>query len=119
MSERSKFWIWAAIGLVLAQAVASTFLRQNFALMVFSDFTQCILLLSGTLSFLPNVIATRGRIRLFWALIMLGLTFWLSYQLLWTYIEVFQRQDVPEIFVGDIVLVLHIVPMMAALALQP
>jgi len=119
MSERSKLWIWAAAGLVLAQAAASVFLRQNFTLLVFSDITQCILLLSGTLAFLPNVIATRGRIRLFWVLMMLGLTFWLSYQLLWTYIEVFERQDVPEVFAGDIVLVLHIVPMMAALALQP
>jgi signal transduction histidine kinase len=119
MSERSKLWIWAAVGLVLAQAVASAFLRHNFTLLVLSDFTQCILLLSGTLSFLPNAIATRGRIRLFWVLMTLGLSFWLSYQLMWTYIEVFQRQDVPEVFAGDIVLVLHLVPMMAALALQP
>ncbi len=56
---------------------------------------------------------------MFWVLITLGLTFWLAYQLLWTYIEVVLRQDVPEPFVGDIVLILHIVPMMAALALQP
>ena len=119
MSEPSKLWIWAAVGLVVAQAMASLFLRQNFALMVISDIVQCVLLLSGALSFLPNVIAARGRTRLFWVLMMLGLTSWFSYQLLWTYIEVILRQDVPEPFVGDIVLILHIVPMMAALALQP
>jgi signal transduction histidine kinase len=119
MPERSKLWIWAAIGLVFAQAVASVFLRKNFALLVLSDVVQCILLLSGTVSFLPNVFATRGRTRLFWILMTLGLSFWLSYQLMWTYIEIFLRQDVPEVFAGDIVLVLHIVPMMAALALQP
>jgi signal transduction histidine kinase len=119
MTKRSKLWIWAAIGLVLAQAMASAFLRQDFALMVISDVVQCVLLLSGTLSFLPNAIATKGRTRLFWVLMTLGLTSWFSYQLLWTYIEVFLRQDVPEPFVGDIVLILHIVPMMAALALQP
>ena len=119
MSEPSKLWIWAAVGLVVAQAMASLFLRQNFALMVISDIVQCVLLLSGALSFLPNVIAARGRNRLFWVLMMLGLTSWFSYQLLWTYIEVILRQDVPEPFVGDIVLILHIVPMMAALALQP
>ena len=119
MSERSKLWIWAAVGLVIAQAMASLFLRQNFALMVISDIVQCVLLLSGALSFLPNVVAGRGRTRLFWVLMMLGLTSWFSYQVLWTYIEVILRQDVPEPFVGDIVLILHIVPMMAALALQP
>ncbi len=119
MTKRSKLWVGAAIGLVFAQATASVFLRQDFKLLVFSDVIQCILLLSGALSFLPNVIATRGRARLFWILMMIGLTFWLSYQLLWTFIEVIQRQDVPEVFTGDIVLVLHLVPMMAALALQP
>jgi signal transduction histidine kinase len=119
MPERSKLWIWAAIGLVFAQALSSVFLRKDFALLVVSDVAQCILLLSGTLSFLPNVVATRGRTRLFWILMMLGLSMWLSYQLMWTYIEVFLRQDVPEVFAGDMVLVLHIVPMMAALALQP
>ena len=119
MFERSKLWIWAAVGLVLAQAMASVFLRQSFALIVISDVVQCLLLLAGTLSFLPNAIATKGRTRLFWALMTLGLTIWFSYQLLWTYIEVVLRQDVPEPFVGDIVVILHIVPMMAALALQP
>jgi signal transduction histidine kinase len=119
MSKRSILLIWAAVGLVFAQAAASVFLHQSFKLLFFSDITQCILLLFGALSFLPNVLVTRGRIRLFWVLTMLGLIFWFSYQLLWTYIEVFQRQEVPEIFGGDIVLVLHLVPMMAALALQP
>jgi signal transduction histidine kinase len=119
MFERSKLWIWAAVGLVLAQAMASIFLRQGFALIVISDVVQCLLLLAGTLSFLPNAIASKGRTRLFWALMTLGLTFWFSYQVLWTYIELVLRQDVPEPFVGDVVLILHIVPMMAALALQP
>src|ERR1700722_8249809 len=103
MFERSKLWIWAAVGLVLAQAMASVFLRQGFALIVISDVVQCLLLLAGTLSFLPNAIATKGRTRLFWALMTLGLTMWFSYQVLWTYIEVVLRQDVPEPFVGDIV----------------
>jgi signal transduction histidine kinase len=49
----------------------------------------------------------------------LGLAFWLVYQLLWTYFEVFLQKDVPNPFVGDVVLFLHIVPMMAALGLQP
>jgi signal transduction histidine kinase len=119
VSERSKTWILAASGLVFAQAGASLILRPSFTLIVLSDITQCILLLSGTLSFLPNVLATRGRTRLFWALMMLGMTSWLAYQLLWNYFEIFLRQDVPNPFWGDIVLFLHIVPMMAALALQP
>jgi signal transduction histidine kinase len=71
------------------------------------------------MSLLPNVLATRGRVRLFWALMMLGMAFWMSYQGLWTYFEVLMRTDVPNPFVGDVVLFLHLVPMTAALALQP
>jgi diguanylate cyclase (GGDEF)-like protein len=44
---------------------------------------------------------------------------WLCTQILWTYFEVFLRQDAPNPFVGDVVLFLHVVPMMAALVVQP
>src|ERR1700680_2130577 len=119
MSVRSRLWISALAALVCAQAMASLFLRQGFALVALSDIAQFILLLAGTISLLPNVLAPRGRIRLFWDLMMLVMTFWLSYQALWTYFEVLMRNDVPNPFVGDVVLFLHIVPMTAALALQP
>jgi signal transduction histidine kinase len=118
MSERSKLWILAAACLVFAQACASILIPPGFVLTVFSDVTQCILLLCGTAALLPNLARTRGRTRLFWGLMTLGVALWLSYQLLWSYIEMVLRQDVPEPFVGDIVVFLHFVPMMAALALQ-
>src|ERR1039458_5611126 len=38
---------------------------------------------------------------------------------MWTYFEVWLRMDVPDLCAGDIILFLHIVPMMAALALRP
>ena len=49
----------------------------------------------------------------------LGCGMWLCTQILWTYFEVFLRQEVPNPFVGDVVLFLHVVPMMAALVVQP
>jgi signal transduction histidine kinase len=58
-------------------------------------------------------------LRLFWTLITTGIAFWFAYQLLWTYFEVWLRQDVPDLFAGDIVIFLHIAPLMAALALRP
>lgn len=119
MSERSKLWILAAGCFVFAQACASILIPPGVALTVFSDVTQCILLLTGTAALLPNIARNHGRARLFWGLMTLGVLFWLSYQMLWSYIEVVLRQEVPEPFVGDIVIFLHFVPMMAALALQP
>jgi signal transduction histidine kinase len=118
LSESSKLWILAAGCLVFAQVCASLLILPGFALTVFSDVTQCILLLSGTAALFENVAHNRGRTRLFWGLMTLGVAFWLCYELLWSYIEVVLRQDVPDPFVGDIVIFLHFVPMMAALALQ-
>src|ERR1700730_18050566 len=119
MTERSRLWLLAAVGLVFIQAVVSLLLRPGFGLASISDVIQCLLLFSGTLSFLPNVLASRGRSRIFWAFLMFGIALWLAYQLLWTYIEVFQHRDVPNPFAGDVVLFLHFVPMMAALAAEP
>lgn len=119
MPLRSKLWIAAGCSLVFAQALASLLFPRDFRLTAFSDITQCLLLLSGTVALLLNALHSKRRTRLFWALMTLGLGFWFSYQLLWTYFEVVLRQDVPEAFAGDLVLFLHIVPMIAALALQP
>ena len=119
MTVRSRIWLLAAIGLVFIQAIVSLVLSPGPGLASVSDVIQCLLLLSGTLSFLPNVLANRGRSRAFWAFLMFGISLWLAYQMLWTYFEVFLHQDVPNPFVGDVVLFLHFVPMMAALAVDP
>ena len=44
---------------------------------------------------------------------------WLISQVMWTYVEVYLRHEAPNPFVGDVILFLHIVPMMAAVAIQP
>ena len=119
MSQRFKIWICAALALVLAQAIVSLLFPQNFRLIAWSDITQFLLLLSGTLALIPNILATRGKTRLFWLMMALGVASWFCYQGFWTYIEIFLKSEVPNPFVGDVVLVLHIVPMMAALAFQP
>ncbi len=119
MRPYSKLWTLGAVAGLATLVLAALVLPKSFRLTAFSDVIQCLLLLSGTLSLLPHALRSRGRMRLFWALITLGMAFWFFYQLLWTYIEVWLRRDVPDLFVGDIVLFLHIVPLMAALALRP
>jgi hypothetical protein len=47
---------------------------------------------------------------MFWMLLATGVAFWFSYQLMWTYYEVWLRQDVPDLCAADIILFLHIVP---------
>jgi signal transduction histidine kinase len=98
---------------------ASLLSPRTFGLVAVSDIIQFILLFSAAISCLPNILKNRGRTRLFWLLMGLGLTSWWTYQLLWTYIEVAQQKEVPNLFTGDVILFLHLVPMIAALALQP
>jgi len=104
--------------LVLLQTGASLFLPRSFGLVALSDVLQLVLLLSTAASCVPNIIRNQGRTRLFWVLMGLGLFSWTSYQFLWTYLEV-QGREVPNLWGPDAILFLHIVPMMAALALQP
>ncbi|MGD1024415.1 MAG: GGDEF domain-containing protein [Candidatus Sulfotelmatobacter sp.] len=85
----------------------------------FGDLTQCLLLLCATLAILSNIKSGDKKEQLFWALMALGCGMWLCAQVLWTCFEVFLRQEVPNPFVADVVLFLHVVPMMAALAVQP
>ncbi len=107
---------------MLAQTAASLLMPRGEALTIASDLIQGALLLVATAAFLPNISRSRCptfHIRLFWILMSVGMLFWLTYQGMWNYFEVIKRQDVPDPFLGDIVLFLHLVPMIAALAVLP
>jgi signal transduction histidine kinase len=115
----SKLWIAAVVACLAVLVVAALILPQSFRLTALSDVVQCLLLLSGTVSLIPHAVRSRGRLRLFWVLIATGIGFWFVYQFIWIYYEVGLRTDVPDLCPGDIILFLHIVPLMAALALRP
>jgi signal transduction histidine kinase len=119
LNKRSQLWLTAVVGLLAALVLAALVLPRSFELTAFSDVIQCFLLISGAASFVPLALRSQGRMRLFWSLISLGVSFWLLYQLLWTYYEVILHRGVPDLFAGDIILFLHVVPLMAALALRP
>lgn len=108
-----------ARALVFFEAVLSLTVRRSYALTAAGDITQCLILLSLLLCVAGNVKTTDQRARLFWTLLSLGCALWLSAQVLWTYFEVLLRREVPNPFLGDVILFLHLVPMMGALAMQP
>src|SRR3981189_132142 len=66
-----------------------------------------------------NALDSRGHTRLFWALMTAGLTMWWTNQAGWVWFEVIRRPPVPDSFYGDIILFLHPVPFMAAVAIRP
>ena len=105
--------------MVAVVVLAALILPRSFRLTALSDIIQSLLLLSGALAFIPLAVQSRGRVRLFWSLITLGTLLWFVYQMLWTTYEVILRRDVPDLCTWDVVLFLHIVPFMAAVALRP
>ena len=122
MAARTKVWVSLLIALVVAQTAASLLMSRGAALTIASDLVQGSLLLVATAAFLPHISRSRCptlHIRLFWILMSMGMLLWLTYQGMWNYFEVFKRQDVPNPFLGDVVLFLHLVPMIAALAVLP
>jgi len=115
----AKLWTAAVAACLATLVLAALFLPQSFRLTALSDIVQCLLLFSGTAALIPHAVQSRGRLRLFWTLIAAGIAFWFVYQLFWTYYEVRLRTDVPDLCAADMILFLHIVPLMAALALRP
>ncbi|MGA8151942.1 MAG: GGDEF domain-containing protein [Terriglobales bacterium] len=105
--------------MVCLESVLSLTVRRSYVLTTVGDLTQCLLLVLILLVFLPLTTTAERRSRLFWALMSLGCGMWLLVQILWTFFEVFLRQEVPNPFVADIALFLHLVPMMAALTVRP
>jgi diguanylate cyclase (GGDEF)-like protein len=115
---RERAWIFVC-SLVFLNAVFSFAIPRGHTLTKVGDASQCVLLSVALLLFLTNAKRSEDRTKFFWGLLSLGCGLWLSAQLLWTYVEVFLRQEVPNPFTGDVILFLHLAPMMAALGLQP
>jgi len=114
-----KLWTAGIVACLAILVLAALILPHSFRLTALSDVIECLLLFSGTVSLIPHAVRSRGRSRLFWTLMAAGIALWFSYQLFWTYYEVWLRTDVPDLCAADIILFLHIVPLMAALALRP
>jgi signal transduction histidine kinase len=112
----------AALFLAVYAAVSLfslTFRTHSFALNAFGDIAQTVALVVFCGIMLLNVRVSKGHERLFWMWMSLGAVFWLVASLAWVWYEVILRVPVPEAMATDVVFFLHIVPMMAALAVRP
>ncbi|MGC2449538.1 MAG: GGDEF domain-containing protein [Candidatus Sulfotelmatobacter sp.] len=118
-SQGARRWTVGILALVCLHVVVSIAVPRGFFLTAFGDLLQNVVLAAAAVAFLSNVRTDLRKPRLFWALMGFGLTIWLVSQILWTYFEVLLRHEAPNPFVGDVVLFLHVVPMMAAVAVQP
>jgi len=117
--KNGRKWTIAICTFVCVHVALSLLVPRSFALTAIGDILQNVALLLATGAFLANVRSTSGKTRLFWLLMGLGLAIWLASQVMWTYFEVYLRHEAPNPFAGDVILFLHVVPMMAAVAIQP
>jgi signal transduction histidine kinase len=83
------------------------------------DIIPLLVILASFVVSARNAIDSRGHTRLFWSLMTAGMAMWCFNQSCWVWFEVVARKPLPDPFPGDIVLFLHIVPIMAAVAIRP
>src|ERR1700688_2037133 len=83
------------------------------------DIFLCILPLFVNGALLLNAATPDWRKNAFWMLLALGCTLWLAGQSILTYVQVYQHRHISVPFIGDVVFFLHVIPMIAALTLQP
>lgn len=112
-------WFAAAAGITLAFAGVSAFVRPSYGLTVFSDLTALALMLAATAIALTNAATRPGQERSFWALMALGFSLWACNGAAGAYYEIGLRRTVPDIFFFDIILFMHAVPIVAAVAWRP
>lgn len=109
-----SIWVLASFSII-----ACLLIPRGYLLTAVGDISQCLFLVFALIASLWNLQNGERRATVFWGLMAIGMCAWLSTQLLWTYFEVVLHRDVPNPFVGDVILFLHLVPMMSALAIQP
>ena len=119
MTSRRQLRTAGVVGITLIYAGVSLSTSAGFGLLAFGDIAQFSLLFLAFLLMSANAVSTRGQTRLFWGLMALGCLLWSADLALWTLYEVILRRAIPEPFIGDAVLFVHVVPFMAAVALRP
>jgi diguanylate cyclase (GGDEF)-like protein len=117
--HRWKLWASLVTALAVGQAAATLLIPRTFSLTLVTDAIGLLLMLSALLVFCVNLKASARDNRLFWALLATCWGVRVFGQSLWMYFEIVLRKEVPNPFVGDILLFLSNIPVLAALLLQP
>jgi signal transduction histidine kinase len=108
-----------AVATVAAFAVGPYLFPNPLFRVAMGDIVPLAIVLAGAIIMAGNATESRGHARLFWSLMSAGMVLWSMSQAGWVWFEVFLRKPVPEPFVGDVVLFLHLVPFMAAVSIHP
>ena|SRR5450759_1772156 len=101
-----SLWIALVAFLTLGQLAATVFVPRSLSLTLITDVIGFLLILSALLVFLVNASASPRQTRLFWMLLAACWGVRLVSQVMWMYFDLVLRKEVPNPFVGDILLFL-------------
>jgi len=111
--------LFCGVSLLLAFALAPAVFPSPFFRVAMGDIVPLVVIAAACIVSARNAFDSRGHTRLFWSLITTGMAMWAFNQACWVWFEVVVRKPLPDPFQGDIVLFLHVVPIMAAVAIRP
>jgi signal transduction histidine kinase len=118
MSRGRKFGLAGIVLLTMAVASAEWFAPRGLGITAFGDLLALSMLAVASVALCWNAFL-QERARMFWLLMGFGCVLWTINTGVWAYYEIVLRQDLPEPCIGDVILFIHVVPFMAAVALRP
>jgi signal transduction histidine kinase len=104
---------------VLLSFIASLVLPKGYELALFGDILEASLIGTATVLSLQNALRSQAQIRAFWFLLFIGASMWLASLLIWSTQELWFHLAVPDVPLADILLILELVPLIAATVLEP
>jgi signal transduction histidine kinase len=107
------------VGLLLAFVLAPVVFPNPFFRLAMGDAVPLLVIAAAFIVSARNAFDSRGHTRLFWSLMTAGMAMWCFNQACWMWFEVVIRKPLPDPFGGDVVLFLHVVPIMAAVSIRP
>lgn len=112
--------VQATLSVVLTGGLQSFGVPGNaYAASFANNVTHASLQLLALTFMVLNAKRSQGQRRAFWVLMAVGSALWLTGQGAWIYYENLLHSEFPLMSVMDIVFFLHVVPMIAAAAVQP
>ena len=119
LGHESRLWPALLLAIFAIKALVTITLKSNFPLASTGSIAYFLLILLSSIFSFRN--AAKGAIgtRLFWVFVGCGCGLWALDQSVYLYYGILVRTDVPDSSIADPSLFLHIVPYMAAIAIQP
>ncbi|MGA7592689.1 MAG: hypothetical protein WBW02_19405, partial [Candidatus Sulfotelmatobacter sp.] len=112
-------WFALAGAITLAFALVSLTVPPGPGLTAIIDLAYLLITLAVAVTMFMNACSARGVDRRFWVLMGSGFLLWACNQGGWVYYDVLRHISVPDPWSMDMFLFLHLIPMIAAVALRP